>query len=75
MEGLEGMEVPTFKKTSPRFASNKNHYPRHNSENFDGAPGMSIQQKMKMKKMRGKGGPGGELQTPGGGDEKDCRIF
>ena len=69
------MEVPVIRHASPRFGQKKNQHPRHNSENFDSAPGMSIQQKMKMKKMRGKGGAGTDLQTPGGGDEKDCTIF
>lgn len=48
---------------------------RHNSENFDGAPGMTIQQKMKLKKMRGGKGPAGNVMTPQGGDDKDCTIF
>lgn len=67
-DGIQQLEVPVF-------GSTKNAYPRHNSANFDGKQAMSIQQKMKMKKMRGKGGPGGDQVTPGGPDDKDCTIF
>ena len=56
----------TSKNDSPRM------YGRHNSENFDGAPGMTIQQKMKLKKLRGQKGA---VMTPQAGDDKDCTIF